>query len=196
MSYKDQFQANKEKIIARQEEEKQKYQVTDEALAKAKNELQAIPSNEGEKNYDVDSYLAGKDQEQRREKLISLTHEIEADRKQLLKKNSYDFVSDIKTMYYGALSGVGQKIGDKTEDKLKKIAAEIVEVIREAESEISGAYKELEALGVGVSHYVAMPEKIGFRAIAPQEEYNFRKFHGSGLINQVLLEELHKEINF
>ena len=55
MSYKDQFQANKEKIIARQEEEKQKYQVIDEALAKAKNELQAIPSNEGEKNYDVDS---------------------------------------------------------------------------------------------------------------------------------------------
>lgn len=196
MDYKDQLQAEKEKIIARQEEEKQKYQVIDDALRKAKKELDAIPSDGEEKNYDVESYIAGKDQEQRREKLISLTHEIEADRKQLLEKNSYDFVSDIQSMYYGALSGVGQKIGDKTEEKLKKIAAEIVEVIREAESEISGAYKELEALGVGVNHYVAMPEKIGFRAIAPQEEYNFRKFHGSGLINQVLLEELHKEINF
>lgn len=196
MSYKDQFQANKEKIIARQEEEKQKYQVIDEALAKAKNELQAIPSNEGEKNYDVDSYLAGKDQEQRRAKLISLTHEIEADRKQLLEKYSYKFVSDIKSMYYGALSGFAHNIGEETEEKLKKIAVEIVEVIREAESEISGAYKELEKLGVGMDKYVAMPEKISFRTIDHQEESNFRTSHGSGLIDRVLVKELHRQINF
>lgn len=196
MSYKEQFQANKEKIIARQEEEKQKYQVIDEALLKAKKELRAIPSNEGEKNYDVDSYLAGKDQEKRRAKLISLTHEIEADRKQLLEKHSYDFVSDIKSMYYGALSDVAQKIGDETEEKLKKIAVEIVEVILEAESEISGVYKELEKLGLGMDKYVAVPEKNSFRTIDHQEESNFRTFHGSGLINRVLIKELHRQINF
>lgn len=196
MDYKDQLQAEKEKIIARQEEEKQKYQVIDDALIKAKKELEAIPSDEEEKNYDVESYIAGKDQEQRREKLISLTHEIEADRKELLGKNSFDFVTDIKTMYYGALSHASQKIGDETKEKLKKAAAEIIEIIQEAESEISGVYKELEALGVGVNHYVAMPEKIGFRAIAPQEEYNFKRAYGTELINRVLVEELHKKINF